>query len=52
MAVIRSNMARTTTAKMIFCVKQYPHSSIRSTTCFQQYSTEDLKGSVTHKMCQ
>ena len=31
MAVIRSNTARTTTTKMILCVEQHPHSSIRST---------------------
>jgi len=31
MAVIRSNTARTTIAKMIFCVEQHPYSSTRST---------------------
>jgi AraC-like DNA-binding protein len=30
MVVIGTNMARTSTAKMILCVKQHPHSSIRS----------------------
>ena len=31
MALFRSNMSRTTTAKMIFCFEQHPRSSIRST---------------------
>jgi len=38
MAVIRSNTARTTTTKMIFCVEQHPHSSIRSTAAYVHVS--------------
>jgi AraC-like DNA-binding protein len=39
MAVFRINTARTTTAKMIFCVEEHPHSSIRSTAAHVHVST-------------
>jgi AraC-like DNA-binding protein len=42
MAVIRSNTARTTTAKMIFCFEQHQHSTIRSTAAHVHVSNSTV----------